>query len=245
MNAKLTIKSVTMNGTVATVSAGVYSPLASVSINSVKDQLTSMKFCATCTNSSGEQSYGIFKITSVVEVKLSSFTITAECINGLDQTAYKLTAGADAVVYSTTGMVDDVPSGTFVSVSPALTEWLRTENLSSSIAATLADVNQKVTDFTSIVDYSQIVTTANIPTDTTADKTHMHPVVLDHKPTADMVHMEINGIEYNEDDDSNGGDFVVDRTAGVVYVDAFDDNFSFTDMQKVAKQIRINYRYKK
>ena len=244
MNAKFVIKSVTMSGTTATVTAGVSSPTGAT-VATVAPLLTTMKFATAVSDSNGSQTYAIFKITAVPTVKLSSVVVTAECVNSVDLSVYSLQPGSDAVLYSTNGLVDDVPSGIALGVSTVLTEWLRTSNLSESIAATLAGVSKKVDDITSIVDYVQPVNTANIPTDATADKTRMHPVTLDFTPTNDKVSLEINGVVYHEDDADNGGDFVVDRSVKTLYIDAFDDNFSFADLQRCAKQIRITCKYRK
>ena len=238
MNAVLKVNAVTINDGVMTLTGAINDPTGQYTTKSIVDILTSLKLFIIC-QEAGQAVYGEFTIDRVLETTRKEFQVTITNTNGLDMYEVGIPAGTDAFVCSCEEGVLDVPSGVYLDISPALTEWTRTRNLSTLFA----HYGDSLRGLLSRKMCTQVVQVADIINDEEAEEGRRHWVILQHVPTEDEVMLEINGVASYEREPDGRGDFVVDRAAQVLYLDAYLNDFSFEDLQNAAVEIRIRFWY--
>ena len=238
MNAVLKVNAVTINDGVMILAGAISDPSGQYTTRSIVDVLTSLRMFATC-QKAGQTVYGEFVVDRVLETSRKEFSVAITNINGLDMTEVGIPAGTDAFLCSSSDGVYDVPSGVYLSISPALTEWARTSNLSTlftKYSSSLQSVAARKL-------CTQVVPVADIITDDLAPEGKQHWVILQHVPTDEEVMVEINGVASYEREPDGRGDFAVDRSNQLLYLDAYLNDFSFADLQASAVEIRIRYWY--
>ena len=238
MNAVLKVNAVVINDGVVTLTGAINDPTGQYTTKSIVDVLTSLKLFAVCQDA-GKTVYGEFTLDRVLEASRKSFTVAITNTNGLDMYEVGIPAGTDAFVCSESEGVLDVPSGVYLNVSPALTEWARTRNL----CTLFSKYGTSIQNMLSRKMCNQVVQVADIVNDEQAEEGKRHWVILQHVPTEEEVMVEINGVASYEREPDGRGDFTVDRAAQVLYLDAYINDFSFEDLQNSAVEIRIRYWY--
>jgi len=241
MNAALVISDVTMepenNG--CQIIGSIKDPTSTYTTKTIATLLVGSKAFISC-QVSGLSTYGEFEITELITSGRKSFTIRLQNINDLDVANMAIAVATHAFVCSTDeNGVDDVPDGTFIGISPALTAWARTRNTQVLVNG----LNEKIAAGGGKKQFTQVVYTADIVTDDTAEDGRKHYIALTHKPTEDEVILEINGVRSYENELNGNGDFVVDRENKMLYLDAYLNDFSFEDLVESAAEMRVQYMY--
>ncbi len=239
MNVSFNITDVTFDDATHdfTVTGGIADPLGKVTTKSIASQLVGKKAFIVCADAEGNVVYGEFDITELVTSGRKSFTVklhstenATDLVFGAGTSAFICSVGDDGVY--------DLPDALYLGVSAAMVAWTRNMNISKLLVV----LNEQIAAAGgSAQAFTQLVYIADVQTDETAEAGRQHIVQLEHRPSADEVIVEINGIRYYENELDGAGDFVVDRENKLLYLDAYLNDFSYEDLVEAAAELRVIY----
>lgn len=239
MNVSFNITDVTFDEAenVFTVTGGIADPLSKYTTKSIASQLVGKKVFIVCSDAEGGVVYSEFDITELVTAGRKSFTVKLHHTE--DATGLVFAIGSSAFICSVgDDGVYDLPDASYLNVSAALVAWTRNMNISKLLVV----LNEQIAAAGGGAQvFTQLVYIADVQTDETAEAGRQHVVQLEHRPSADEVIVEINGIRYYENELDGAGDFVVDRENKLLYLDAYLNDFSYEDLVEAAAELRVIY----
>lgn len=247
MNIKLsTITNWTING--MECSADTVSVVDLTNIYTGKDIKPGMRLYCFCTDIKKltKNAFVVYELKSYLKVSLSK--ITSPVFTRLTPLTNESGAAIDnnipaiGFICSDEYHVADIPDANSLSLPGVLIAKARNYNLANDVSILINTLKAKITKLENTVDYVQPIKTETLIKDETAEIGKQYPVQLDYYPESNVV-VEINGINYNEDDSS---DFLIEKDEenkrAIIYFDSDDDDFTIEDLKKTTDIVRIKYK---